>query len=79
MAGIIGLLGGALAFIGWIWIVVMAFQDGETVWGVISIFCGIAAIIYGIMNFGRASIPLALMGAGLLFQVVAGVMQGAGG
>jgi hypothetical protein len=66
----IALLGSILGLIGVIWIVVIAFQNDDPIWGVVSIFCGLAAIIYGIQHFDQAKVPLILI---LIGVVVGGV------
>lgn len=74
---------GLCAFVGVIWIAVIAFQSGEVVWGIASILCGIAAIIYGAKNFEKTKVPLGLLGAGIvgniLVSVLGAAMGGGGG
>jgi len=59
---------GSLCFlIGWIWIIVLAFQNGDTVWRICSIlFCGLVALIYGIMHFQQAKVPVILLVIGMI-------------
>lgn len=76
MGGILSLIGGLMALAGVIWIVVIAFQNGDTVWGIVSIFCGIATLIYGIQHFEQTKMALGLIAGGIVLQVV-GVMLGA--
>ena len=56
--------------VGAIWIAILAFQDEQPIWGVACIFCLIAALIYGVMRFDDAKIPLGLLGIGLITRVV---------
>ena len=63
-----------MSFVGWIWIIVMCFQDGETLWGIGSIIIAPVALIYGIMNFGEAKIPVILLAVGIVGRIVFGVM-----
>jgi hypothetical protein len=67
---VIALLGSIAALVGAIWIAVIAFQNGDTVWGVLSIFCGIVAIVYGAQHFEECKVPLILLIVG---AVVGGV------
>jgi hypothetical protein len=50
---------GGLASI--IWLALLAFQDDEPIWGVLSLLCGVVAIIYGVRNLDRAKIPLLIL------------------
>ncbi len=70
----IALLGSLLALVGAIWIAVIAFQNDDMIWGIASIFCGIAAVIYGVQQFDQAKIPLALLVVGTLIGVAGRVM-----
>ncbi|QDU26095.1 hypothetical protein ETAA8_11690 [Anatilimnocola aggregata] len=78
MMMMLGLLGSVLSLVGLIWIVVIAFQNGDIVWGIVSIFCGIAAIIYGVQHMEQAKIPLGMLVAGIILSVVGNVAGGAG-
>jgi len=35
---ILGIIGALIAFIGWIWLVVVAFKAGGALWGILNIF-----------------------------------------
>jgi len=70
----IGLIGGLLALIGAIWIAVIAFQNEEVVWGIFSIFCGIAALIYGVQHFDEAKVPLGLLVVGIVLSAAGRIM-----
>ena len=67
-------LGGLLLLIGAIWIAVIAFQNEEVAWGIFSIFCGIAALIYGVQHFDEAKVPLGLLVAGIALSVAGRLM-----
>jgi hypothetical protein len=62
-----GLIAG---IVGAIWIAILAFQDEQPIWGVACFFCFIAALIYGIMRFDEAKVPLALVAIGFATKVV---------
>lgn len=79
MLGILGAVMGLCGLVGIIWIAVIAFQSGEVVWGIASIVCGIAAIIYGAKNFEKAKIPLGLIVLSIVGNIVVSVLGGLGG
>lgn len=67
-------------FVGWIWIVVIAFSNEEVLWGIGSIFVPFVAPIYGFLNLGEAKIPLILYGvgfAGNILLTIVGLATGA--
>lgn len=67
-------LGFLLGIAGTIWIAVIAFQKGDLLWAIASIFCGIAAVTYGVQNLNQAKIPLALLIAGTAITVVGRIL-----
>lgn len=59
-----------LGLVGWIWIVVLAFSEGETLWGV-GCFCfAPLCFVYGILNFDECKVPLILLAAGTLTRII---------
>jgi hypothetical protein len=62
---IVGGLGGLLFLIGWIWLIVIAFQTSGVLWGVLNIFFQpIMGIIYAIINKnGWLQVALMIIGA----------------
>ena len=74
--GYIALLCGV---VGWLWIVVLAFSEGETLWGIGSLIIPLVALIFGIMNFEETKIPLLLMGIGFVGRVGLAMMTMQGG
>ncbi len=62
----IAIAGSLVGMIGVIWIAVIAFQNDDIAWGVISLFCGIVAIIYGVQHLDEAKIPLGLILIGIV-------------
>lgn len=63
-------LGGLLAFIGVIWLVVLGFQKGGALWGILNLFCQpITGIIFCIQH-KTGWIPLALI---IIGNVLAGI------
>lgn len=73
-AGIAG-LGGLIAFIGYIWLIVVGFKQGGPLWGILIIFFNyLAGLIFCIM-FKTGWVPWILM---VLGGLVAGVGVGLG-
>ena len=70
----IALVGSLMALVGAVWIAIIAFQNDDTVWGIMSIFCGIAAIIYRVQHFDEAKAPLGLLGLGIVIGVIGRVL-----
>ena len=64
------LLGAVMSLVGWIWIIVTAFGEGELVWGIGSIIIPLVAIVYGIVNFDETKIPLGLLVFGIALRFV---------
>ncbi len=58
--GLVG-LGSLLAVIGWIWLIVVGFQNGGALWGIIIfLFSGIGGLIFCFV-YKKGWAPLALM------------------
>jgi hypothetical protein len=70
-------VGALLAVVGWIWTIVIAFQSGDTLWGILSI-CSLLAIVYAAMHMDKAKTQLFLMIGGILLQIVGGALGGTG-
>lgn len=61
-------LGALIAFIGWIWLIVVGFQQGGALWGVLIIFFSwIAGLVFCIMH-KTGWIPLVLMIVGMVIS-----------
>ena len=54
------------SFIGWLWIVMSAFGNGEILWGIGCLVISPLSLIYGIINFDKLRIPVFLMLGGVL-------------
>jgi hypothetical protein len=63
-------LGGILAIIGYVWLLIAAFSESIG-WGIGSLLCGIVALIYGVMKWDELKVPVILYVAG-------GVLYGIG-
>jgi hypothetical protein len=66
-------LGSIVSFIGAIWIIVNAFRNDGLLWGIGSLLCGPAMLVYAIMNFDANKIPLALFVVGIIISVMGGM------
>lgn len=63
-------LGGLICLIGWIWLIVLGFQKGGALWGIlIFFFSWIAGIVFCIM-YKTGWVPLVMM---IIGAVLAGV------
>ncbi len=62
---------GLLSVIAWIWLIVIAFKNDAVVWGVVMIIFSPACILFGILNWNKASVPfiLLLISIGLMFTL----------
>jgi hypothetical protein len=76
MGGILTGVGGLIFVIGWIWILVIAFQNGDVIWGILSLLCGLVGLIYAIQHFEQAKIPLGLLAGGIVLNIVGAAMGG---
>ena len=65
MGTVLMMLGLLAAFIGGIWLIVVAFQE-SVVWGLLTLFVGPAGIVFAIMHWERAGKPFLLQIGGLL-------------
>ena len=75
---ILGLIGGLVFLVGWIWLVITGFQAGGALWGILNIFFQpITGLIFcivkkaGWMQFGImiAGLVLVVLGGGLTVSV----------
>ena len=66
----LALIFAVMGIVGWIWIVVSCFRNGETLWGIGSIVLPVIAPIYAGMNFRDAKIPLFLMVIGIVGRII---------
>lgn len=55
-----GLVVGLL-LIGWLWMIVIAFENGQRSWGVVMILIMPSALLYGLLHPGRARLPLMML------------------
>lgn len=69
-------LGSLLMLVGVIWIAVTAFQSGDLVWGILSLLCLIATVIYALQHMDKTRNPLYLLVGGIVLEIVGGVLGG---
>lgn len=74
MLGILALAALAAGVIGWLWITVMAFSEGETLWGVGCLIISPLCIVYGLMNFQELKIPFFLVLGGFVGRIAIGAI-----
>jgi hypothetical protein len=67
--GILSLIALAAGIIGWLWITVMAFSEGETLWGVGCLILSPLCIVYGLMYFQELKIPFFMVVGGFVVRV----------
>lgn len=67
--GILSLIALAAGIIGWLWITVMAFSEGETLWGVGCLIISPLCILFGLMHFQELKIPLFMVIGGFVARV----------
>ncbi len=75
--GLLGGLGGLLFLVGWIWLIIIGFQTGGAIWGILNIFFQpITGIIFcfvkktGWLQLGLMIIGLALSMGGIIPAVM---------
>lgn len=62
----VGNLGPIIGLVGVVWVAVIAFQSNDIFWGIFCLICpGIVALIYGVLNFEKAKIPVILIVIGM--------------
>jgi hypothetical protein len=64
----------AVSVIGWLWITVMAFSEGETMWGIGCLIISPLCVVYGLMNFQEMKIPLILVIVGFVGRIGIGIV-----
>ena len=63
-------LGTLLALVGWIWLIVIGFQKGGALWGILNLICQpITGIIFCVMH-KTGYLPLALL---IIGNIIAGI------
>ncbi len=60
----------AIGVIGWLWIVVLAFSEGEPLWGIGCLFIPPLTFVYGLLNYQEAKIPFWIVTAGFAINIL---------
>ncbi|MFT5395171.1 MAG: hypothetical protein ACI85N_000353 [Gammaproteobacteria bacterium] len=62
---------GIISTIAWIWLIVIAFKSGFTIWGIAMILFFPACFIFGLLHWNKASVPfiLLIVSIGLMFTL----------
>ena len=50
-----------LSTVAWIWLIVVAFKNEATVWGIVMIIFPPACVLFGILRWSIASVPFILL------------------
>ena len=66
-------IGTIVAVIGWIWILIHAFSE-DIMWGIGSLFCGILAIVYGVLHWEELKVPTIIYITGLVIGIIGRVI-----
>ena len=80
MESILGMLALVMlgaGIIGWLWITVMAFSEGETLWGVGCFIISPLCLVYGFLNFQELKIPFLMVLAGFVGRIGIGFLTAA--
>ena len=80
MGSLVYFLGSAVAFIGWVMLLIKGFQK-SVLWGLLCLLtCGLGALIFGIINWSDESVRKALfvMLGGWVLCIIGAFLGGAG-
>jgi hypothetical protein len=69
MVILLSLFAAAAIMVGWVWILVLAFQEGIG-WGVGAILFSPIGLVFAFLNLDRTAKPLLIFGAGMFAMVV---------
>ncbi|SMP60870.1 hypothetical protein SAMN06265222_1079 [Neorhodopirellula lusitana] len=77
MEALLGLLAMtvlAVSVIGWLWITVKAFSEGEVLWGIGCLIISPLCLVYGFLNFHELKIPFLMVLGGFFGRLVIGLI-----
>ena len=63
------LVGGLLALVGWIWMILIAFSESVP-WAVVIFFFGPLGLVYGYLRWDDAKAPTIFMLIGLVMYII---------
>lgn len=67
--GILLIVLAALGVVGWLWTTVVAFQAGDTVWGLCCLFIPIVCLVYGFFNLDELKVPFGMLCVSLVGRI----------
>jgi hypothetical protein len=74
MGSILGIVGGLLIFVGWIWLIITAFTKGGALWGILAIlFSWITGLIFYFTKKEGLQPTLVILG-GIVLTIIARMM-----
>lgn len=74
----LGMIGGIVFLVGWIWLIIIGFKAGGALWGILNIFFQpITGIIFAVMK-KTGWMQLGIMILGLILMVVGGAVTFSG-
>ena len=72
--GILAMAVLTVGVIGWLWITVTAFGDGETLWGSGCLIISPLCLIYGFLNLQELKIPFFMVLVGFVGRISIGLL-----
>jgi len=72
--GILAMMIVGVGIIGWLWIVVAAFTEGEALWGIGCLIISPLCLIYGFLNFQELKLPFYLVLVGFIGRIGVGLL-----
>ncbi len=62
---------GIISTVAWVWLIVIAFKSGFTIWGIAMVLFFPACLIFGLLHWNKASVPfiLLIVSIGLMFTL----------
>ncbi|QEF98187.1 hypothetical protein Mal15_22360 [Stieleria maiorica] len=74
LLGLIAIAAIGISIIGWLWIVVMAFGEGEPLWGIGCLIISPLCLVYGLLNYQELKIPFMLILGGFIARIAVGAI-----
>lgn len=71
-------IGGVMALVGLVWLLVLAFSE-HIGWGIGSLLCGVVALIFAITRWPETKTPALLYIGGLVISTIGALMKSGGG
>ncbi|MGB7327659.1 MAG: hypothetical protein WBD31_22465 [Rubripirellula sp.] len=74
LLGILAMMAFGVGVIGWLWITVLAFTEGEVLWGIGCLIISPLCLVYAFLNFDEMKIPFLMVVGGFVSRVAIGVL-----